>query len=38
MSSLAVLARPEAERLLIVGYGGGVVVEGVPPSVEDISM
>ena len=38
MSSLAVLARPEAEHMLIVGYGGGVVVEGVPPSVQDIDV
>lgn len=38
MSSLAVLARPAAQRMLIVGYGGGVVVEGVPPSVRDIDV
>lgn len=38
MSSLAVLARPEAQRMLIVGYGGGVVVEGVPPSVREIDV
>ncbi|HNR22413.1 MAG TPA: fused MFS/spermidine synthase [Steroidobacteraceae bacterium] len=38
MSSLAVLARPATERMLIVGYGGGVVVEGVPPSVRAIDV
>jgi len=38
MSSLAVLARPATGRMLIVGYGGGVVVEGVPPSVRAIDV
>ena len=33
MSSLAVIANPAARDMLIVGFGGGVVVEGVPPSV-----
>ena len=34
LSSLAVLARPEMRSMLVVGYGGGVVIDGVPPSVE----
>jgi spermidine synthase len=38
LSPLAVIARPRAERMLIVGYGGGVVVEGVPPSVRHIDV
>lgn len=38
MSSLAVLARPATQRMLIVGYGGGVVVEGVPPSIRAIDV
>jgi len=38
MSPLAVLARPATENMLIVGYGGGVVVEGVPPSVRAIDV
>ncbi len=38
MSPLAVLARPDSARMLIVGYGGGVVVEGVPPSVRAIDV
>ena len=33
LSPLAVIARPQTRDMLIVGYGGGVVVEGVPPSV-----
>ncbi len=32
LSPLAVIARPQARDMLIVGFGGGVVVEGVPPS------
>ena len=38
MSSLAVLANPAARDMLIVGFGGGVVVEGVPPSVRRIDV
>jgi predicted membrane-bound spermidine synthase len=38
LSPLAVIARPEARDMLIVGYGGGVVIEGVPPSVERIDV
>jgi len=38
MSSLAVVARPDTRSMLIVGYGGGVVVEGVPPSVRAIDV
>jgi spermidine synthase len=38
LSPLAVLARPAARDLLIVGFGGGVVVEGVPPSIERIDV
>jgi spermidine synthase len=38
LSPLAVLARPETRDMLIVGFGGGVVVEGVPPSVERIDV
>jgi hypothetical protein len=33
-----VLARPDAEDMLIVGFGAGVAVEGVPPSVESIDV
>jgi hypothetical protein len=38
LSPLAVIARPRAESMLIVGYGGGVVVEGVPPSVRNVDV
>ncbi len=38
MSSLAVIAQPAARDVLIVGFGGGVVVEGVPPSVRRIDV
>jgi spermidine synthase len=38
LSPLAVIARPQADDMLIVGFGGGVVVEGVPPSVDRIDV
>lgn len=38
LTPLAVIARPQAKDMLIVGYGGGVVVEGVPPSVERVDV
>lgn len=38
LSPLAVLARPASKEMLIVGFGGGVVVEAVPPSVAHIDV
>jgi spermidine synthase len=38
LSPLAVIARPETRDMLIVGFGGGVVVEGVPPSVRKVDV
>jgi len=38
LSPLAVIARPAAKDMLIVGFGGGVVVEGVPPTVRNIDV
>jgi len=38
LSPLAVIARPQARDMLIVGYGGGVVIEGVPPTVRHIDV
>jgi spermidine synthase len=38
LSPLAVLARPDAREMLIVGFGGGSVVEAVPPSVQRIDV
>ena len=36
LSALPVLARPDTENMLIVGFGAGVTLEGVPPSVKSI--
>jgi spermidine synthase len=38
LSPLAVIARPQARDMLIVGFGGGAVIEGVPPSVNRIDV
>jgi len=38
LSPLAVIARPSARDMLIVGFGGGVVVEGVPPTVRHVDV
>jgi spermidine synthase len=38
LSPLAVIARPNTQSMLIVGYGGGVTVEGVPPSVRRVDV
>ncbi|HVY79640.1 MAG TPA: fused MFS/spermidine synthase [Steroidobacteraceae bacterium] len=38
LSPLAVIARPSTRSMLVVGYGGGVVIEGVPPSVRTIDV
>ncbi|MCC7462271.1 MAG: fused MFS/spermidine synthase [Gammaproteobacteria bacterium] len=38
MPALAVLARPQAQRMLIVGLGGGNIVRAVPPSVRAIDV
>jgi spermidine synthase len=38
MAPLAVLARPRTEDMLIVGFGGGRVVEAVPPSVRNVDV
>jgi spermidine synthase len=35
---LAILARPDTGSLLLVGYGGGVVLDDVPPSVKRIDV
>ena len=37
-ATLPVLARPEARRMLVVGLGGGVVLESVPASIERIDV
>ena len=38
LSPLAVIARPAGPDMLIVGFGGGVVIEGVPPTVRNIDV
>ncbi|MEM7411156.1 MAG: fused MFS/spermidine synthase, partial [Myxococcota bacterium] len=38
LSSLPVLARPDAKRLLVVGFGGGTALEVVPSSVERVDV
>ena len=38
LSPLAVIARPEARDMLMVGFGGGMVIEGAPPSVQRIDV
>lgn len=38
LAPLAILARPDARDLLMVGYGGGVALEAVPPSVQRVDV
>ncbi len=36
LTALPVAARPDTESMLVIGFGGGVALEGVPPSVKTI--
>ena len=38
LTALAVTARPDTEDILVIGFGGGVALEGVPPSVDRIDV
>jgi len=38
LSPLAVLAHPDARSMLVVGFGGGVIIDGVPPSVSSVDV
>ena len=38
LSPLAVIARPRTESMLVIGYGGGVVLDAVPPSVRQVDV
>jgi len=38
LSPLAVIARPGADSMLVIGYGGGVVLDAAPPSVRHINV
>ncbi len=38
LAALPVLARPQAEDMLVIGFGGGVTVESIPQSVSSIDV
>ena len=38
LSTLPVIANPEAKSMLVAGFGGGVVVENLPPSIEQVDV
>lgn len=38
MAALPVTARPQAQSLLLIGFGGGVALEGVPPSIGSVDV
>ncbi len=38
LAPLASIMRPEARDMLVIGYGGGVVVEGVAPNIRNIDV
>ncbi|MFT4629565.1 MAG: spermidine synthase [Dinoroseobacter sp.] len=38
LSVLPVIARPEAKTMLVAGFGGGVAVERVPPSIKEVDV
>ncbi len=38
LTALAVTARPEARDMLVIGFGGGVALEGIPASVERVDV
>ena len=38
MAALPIIAKPDAERMLIIGLGGGVVAEDIPSSVRAIDI
>jgi spermidine synthase len=38
LTALAVTARPETRNMLVIGFGGGVALEGVPASVEQVDV
>ena len=38
LTALAVTARPNARDMLVIGFGGGVALEGIPPSVERVDV
>lgn len=38
LTALPVAARPDATNVLVIGYGGGVALEGVPASIEEVDV
>ncbi|HTU65420.1 MAG TPA: fused MFS/spermidine synthase [Steroidobacteraceae bacterium] len=38
LTPIAAIARPAARDMLVVGFGGGVVIENVPPSIERVDV
>ena len=38
LTALAVTARPSTENMLVIGFGGGVALEGIPTSVSQIDV
>jgi spermidine synthase len=38
LSPIGVIARPSVENMLVVGFGGGVVIENVPASVRNVDV
>ena len=38
LTALPLIARPDTRTMLVVGFGGGGVLEGVPPSVESVDV
>jgi spermidine synthase len=36
LTALPVAARPDAESMLVIGFGGGVALEGIPPSIQTV--
>ena len=38
LTLLPVVARPDADSILVVGFGGGMALEGIPPSVKEVDV
>ncbi|OUU78615.1 MAG: hypothetical protein CBC38_07070 [Gammaproteobacteria bacterium TMED78] len=38
LTALPVTARPDIKDMMVIGFGGGVALEGIPPSVQNIDV
>jgi spermidine synthase len=38
LTALPVLARPEARTMLVIGFGGGVALEAIPPGITELDV